>query len=151
MEYNVPEMENMYRIRISHFRDLLNCITRERENLISMDINGIWSIMEEKQVILDSIEKTEKIFADSPDYKTLSHELQPEDLASIIRLSRTLGKLREEIRVRVEENISFIKETLGFFKDIISVFAMSCRTEGIYGRGTKKRKDSTNMIYHSEA
>ncbi|MBN2060135.1 MAG: hypothetical protein JW882_06930 [Deltaproteobacteria bacterium] len=150
MEFNIPEIEDLYRMRISHFRDLLDCITRERDNLISMDINGIWSNMEEKQGILDSIEKTENIFAGTPDYRALSREIPPEELRSIIRLSRTLGKLREEIRVRVEENTSFIKETLGFFKDIISVFAMSCRSEGVYGPGTKKRKELFNMIYHSE-
>ena len=122
MEIDVPEIEDIYRKRISLFRDLLYCMDRERDYLITHDIKGLWSAMEEKQNILGSIEETKsrvrKAVGNEPPYLDIPHKGRH----SIVELSQTLLDLREEIKVRAAENIAFIKESLGFFHEIIWAF-----------------------------
>ena len=122
MEIDILKIKEIYLKRISLFKDLLNCIDRERDNLINQDINGIWSTMEEKQRILESLEETngqiQKIDGREPSYRDIPHE----ERHSIVELTQTLSDLKEEAKVRVGENMSFIKETLDFFHDIIFQF-----------------------------
>jgi hypothetical protein len=149
MEIDIPEIKKIYRKRISLFRDLLYCIDRERDYLINQDIKGLWSAMEEKQNILGYIELTkghvQKIAGGEPAYL----DIPAEDRQSVVNLSQTLLDLREEIKVRVTENVSFIKESLDFLHEIISTFTKAGQIEDSYGPAKNHHKESSR-IYHSE-
>lgn len=149
METEISEIKKIYRKRISLFRELLTCMDRERDCLMSQDIQGLWSTMKEKQEILGSIEETKghvrKIAGREPAYL----DIPAKDRQSITELSQTLLDLREEIKVRVSENISFIQETLDFFHEIISTLTKTGQMEGSYGPVKNNLRESS-LIYHSE-
>jgi len=144
MEITIKDIINIYSRRISLFQDLLNCIMRERDSLITRDIKGIWSSLEEKQSIMESIEETGQLLNGITERDVVNRDMPEEEREKIIKLSRNLIRLKQEIRTRVKENVSFINETLGFFDEIISVMTMSeddkCTSYGPYGNALRGRR-----------
>jgi hypothetical protein len=151
MERNTKDIMDIYSRRISLFQDLLKCITRERDNLINQDIKGIWSSLAEKQSILDDLEETKHRLAGITERDKLIGDIPQEDRDKIMYLSKTLIRLKQEIRARITENVSFINETLEFFHELISVMTMSeddkCSSYGPYGN---PRKCHRSLIYQGE-
>lgn len=144
MEITTKDIIDIYSRRISLFKDLLNCIMRERDNLINRDIQGIWSSLEEKQSIMDSIEETVSHLKGITEKDAVNRDMPEEDRGKIVELSRSIIKLKQEIRARVKENVFFINETLGFFNEIISAMTTSeadkCTSYGPYGNTRRERR-----------
>ncbi|GEM_PF-1823440 len=151
MEGNTKHIMNIYLRRISLFQDLLKCVIRERDNLINQDIKGIWDSLAEKQAILDSLEETKNQFYGIKEKDLVRHDIPQEDRDKIMELSKTLVRLRQEIRTRVGENVAFISETLEFFHELISAMTMNeddrCESYGPY---CNSHKGHRSMIYQGE-
>jgi hypothetical protein len=150
MEKNTKDIMDIYSRRISLFQDLLKCITRERDNLINQDIKGIWASLAEKQSILDDLEETNRLGGITERDKII-RDIPQEDRDKIMDLSKTLIRLKQEIRARVSENVSFINETLEFFHELISTMTMTeankCNSYGPYGNS---RRSHQSFIYQGE-
>jgi hypothetical protein len=153
MEQPATEIINIYLRKISLFQDLLNCVIRERENLITQDIKGIWSSLEEKESILASIDVTKHQLGGGSGSNMNLRDFSPVDREKINELSRTLVRLRLEIKTRVKENMSFINETLDFFHEMISAMTTSeaDKCNNSYGPSGNSRKGARSLIYQSEA
>lgn len=151
MEKNAKDIIDVYSRRISLFQDLLNCIIRERDNLINQDINGIWSSLAEKQSILDSIEDTKHELDGITEKDLIRGDIGQEDRKKIMELSKTLDRLKKEIKIMTKENVSFINETLDFFHELISTMTMSgsekCESYGPRGYAVKGAR---SLIYQGE-
>ncbi|RJR49586.1 MAG: hypothetical protein C4576_06600, partial [Desulfobacteraceae bacterium] len=63
MESPIRKIEDAQRKKVSLLRELLECLERERENLIHVDVKGLWSVMERKKKVLTSIQETEEEIA----------------------------------------------------------------------------------------
>jgi hypothetical protein len=151
MERNTKDIMDIYSRRISLFQDLLKCITRERDNLINQDIKGIWSSLAEKQSILDDLEETKLRLNGITERDKIIRDIPQVDRDKIMDLSKTLIRLKQEIRARVAENVSFINETLEFFHELISAMTMTeddkCNSYGPYGN---PRRCHRSLIYQGE-
>ena len=151
MERNIKEIMNIYSRRISLFQDLLNCIAHERDNLINQDIKGIWSSLAEKQSILDSIEETRHHLNGISEQDLLQGDIPKEDKDKIMELSKTLNRLKQEIRTRVRENISFINEAIDFFHEMISAMTVTETDKyNSYGPYGHARRGVRSLIYQGE-
>ena len=149
MQLDMCDIMEAYRKRISLLRDLSASLEKERNHLTHQDIDGIWSTMEEKQKILESIEEN-KVHMQSMIGMELSYEDIPvKDRPSFAKLSQTLTALKEEIKIRAHENISFIRETLDFVHEIIGAFAAAGDEQGSYG-ARKANPRQHGIMYHSE-
>lgn len=151
MEKDTQIIERLYMKRIDLYRDLLSCIKRERENLINQDLKGIWNGLEEKNEILHSINDINSRLDGLNRDKSKDKSLTTEEKQTVISLSRTLNALKEEIGVRLKENICFIRDTLGFINDIFSVFAGNARMEKTYGPSRNRQSETGNLLYNNEA
>jgi len=150
MEKNINILEGLYMKRISLYEDLLGCIKRESDNLISQNIKGIWSSLDEKSEILEAIEENNKCFPEKSGSNPVPADIPRHDRDAIIKFKRKLKDLKQEIGVRVKENVSFINDTLGFINDIFSSLSNTDEKPDTYGRDLKKRNGSSNLIYHNE-
>jgi hypothetical protein len=151
MEQNSKEIMSIYLKRASLFQDLLKCIEHERENLIHQDIQGIWSSLEEKQPILESIEETKHHIDSISDTKIAYKDMPPEDRDKIMEVSKTLIRLKQEIKTRVRENVSFINETLDFFHEMISTMTMTESDKcASYGPSGISRRGPRSLMYQGE-
>jgi len=151
MEITTKDIIDIYSRRISLFNDLLNCIMRERDNLINRDIRGIWSSLEEKQSIMDAIEETGRRLNGITERDIINRNMPGRDRDKIMELSRTLLRVKREIRARVGENVSFINETLDFFNEIISVMTKA-GDDGFnhYGPYGNLQKAQKSVMYQGE-
>ncbi len=150
MEKDINILKGLYLKRISLYEDLLGCIKRESDNLISQNIKGIWFSQDEKNKILEAIEENTRCFPESSRSNPLPADVSRHDRDRIMQLKRKLMNLKQEISVRVKENISFVNETLGFINDIFSSLAKSDKKPDTYSRNLKKRNATSNLIYRNE-
>ena len=150
MEKDINRLKDLYTKRISLYEDLLSCIKRESDDLISQNIKGIWASLDEKKKILEAIEENNRNFPENTGLNPVLTDAPRQDRDAIIHLTRKLKDLKMEIGIRIKENVSFINETLGFINDIFSVFRGLDKKPDIYGRNLKKRNGSSNLIYHNE-
>ena len=151
MKKDLKDIKAVFHKKISLFKELLNCVSRERDNLIDLDLKNIWTVMEEKQRIVNAIEETDNELKEMVGTKgNIYKNIPANERPSVMELSKTLSGLREEIRVRLEENVTFIKETLGFFHEIISIFTMGNRSEIAYSPTKSAKHKVQNVIYHNE-
>ena len=150
MEAAMQRIEGTYRSEISLLKELLNCVILETDSLVNLNIENLWPLMEEKKRLLGAIDdirgeiknltgKDNQVYGDS-----LSEKRQ------IAEFSRRVADLKGEIRIRVIENASFIRESLDFFDEVISILATCGRTEDAYGPIGNKQKELSPLIYHKE-
>ena len=150
MESKSELLKDFYRTEIALFRELLECISMERQNLINMEVKNLWSVMEHKNKILKSIEESRQNFDNIIDSENPYAGVLTEEKETISNLKRTLMRLREQISTMVKENVSFINETLLFFNDMVSIFTSPNSSNTAYGTSQKNRKKAPNLIYQNE-
>ena len=149
MEPKPEKTEVHYRRQIALCEDLLDCVVRERETLIELNIDRLWSITEEKQRILRSIEElqTQMEGHQSRDSKEAS-SLAGRGVAG--EFSLRLELLQRDIKKRVAENARFVGETLGFFDELVSLLAIGARGPDSYPATARARKGALPLIYSKE-
>ena len=149
MEKDINILKSLYKKRISLYEDLLGCIEKESDNLITQNIKGIWSSLDEKKEILKAIEENNTCFSEDSG-PTINTDIPRQDRDMIMHFKKKLGNLKREISVRVKENVSFVNETLGFINDIFSSLSNSDKKPDTYSRIPGKKNGSSNLIYHNE-
>lgn len=150
MEKDINKIKGLYMKRISLYEDLLGCIRRESDNLVNQNIKGIWSSLDEKKEILEAIEENTRCFPENSGADPAPADVPRQDRDAIMQLKRKLTDLKQEIGVRVKENVSFINETLGFINDIFSSLSSINKKPDTYDRNLNKRNGSSNLIYRNE-
>jgi len=150
MEQDIRKLKGWYSRRVSLYEELLECIKRERDNLINQDIKGIWNSLEEKKCILESIEEINKLFSEDTEKQKVFNDIHQKDRDNIDVMSRKLTGLKNEIGTRVKENISFINDTLSFINEIFSTLTKTGNSEVTYGKKRNFQNDSSNLIYNNE-
>ncbi len=149
MEPRSDKKEAHYRRQIALCEELLDCVVRERETLIDLDIDRLWSITEEKQRILKSIEEQHNQMEGhrSRDSKG-GAPLVERGVAG--KLSMKLELLQRDIKKRVAENARFVGETLGFFDELVSLLAIGAQGPDSYPATGRARKAALPLIYSKE-
>ena len=150
MDTDINILKGLYIKRISLFEDLLGCVKRESDNLVSRNIKGIWSSLDEKKEIMGAIEENNKRFPEITGLNTVPADITRQDKDAIVQLKRKLIDLKQEIGVRIKENVSFINETLGFINDLFASFSNIDKKPDTYCRNLKKKNGSSNLIYRNE-
>ncbi|MFC1822935.1 flagellar export chaperone FlgN [Thermodesulfobacteriota bacterium] len=150
MERAANKIEGLDRHKILLLQDLLHCLKQERENLINLDLDCLWEVMEEKNRLLTAIAENEAQLEKMRN--EVSRNGEKPDAESLIpgSLSLKIHNLQGKIRTRVKGNVAFIQESLEFFDEIISIFTMGGRVEHSYGHLTKNQKEFSPLIYHRE-
>ena len=143
-------IEEAYRKKVSLFQDLLSCVTAERDDLIKVNIDNLWVLMEKKQKILQAIEEAKGQIKNLAEEDPAYQNAYGKERGRIIELSERIVRLKEEIKARVKENVTFIQESLQFVDEIISIFSMGGRLEPSYDPIRKHRKGFSAGIYQRQ-
>ena len=158
-DHRVQLLEGLFHKKIILSNDLLHCLKKERESLINIDLDSLWSISKEKEDICSKIEsiREEIVSALNPrvDQRFLaSHqilELLPEEhRATFRKLFQTLLKLEGEIEVIRKENMIFIDDSLQFLDEMVSVITGNDQSKMIYKDDGHIRKSANQMLLSRE-
>lgn len=148
MDGKRKEANDLYKKKISLMEALLQCVIQERENLIHLDVESLWGLMEEKETIMRSLEETQQEIDKRAvgQKKPVRHGAGNNYGEEAVKAAA----LREEIFARIKENVSFIQETLGFIDEVVSSLASGKSQDQTYRPLSMAPKEPTPMIYHRE-
>ena len=150
MKTSFDHITEAYQKEIALHQELLECLSRERDHLVDLNLENLWSLMEEKTRILKSIEETRETIKAHRDEQQRTQESSSEVRRIVTSFSGKIDRLKGEIRARVRENVSFIQDTLGFLDEMISIFITGAQPAPVYNPVRKGRHESANLIYHRE-
>ncbi|MBW2030278.1 MAG: flagellar protein FlgN [Deltaproteobacteria bacterium] len=128
----LEDVEGLFSVEVSLYRDLLSCLHRERSCLIDISIDKLYEISKEKEAICGKIESIRREISDAFLYKTgesVSDPYQIMDLVPAVsrkkfqEINQYLAEIKGEVEVLRRENRAIIEEALDFLDKIISIIA----------------------------
>jgi len=149
------EVEDSYEKQAAMLEQLRDCLEMERESLIQVDVDELWELMEKKNSLVVEIEKLGNAI------KCLLNqcfECSPEDPRTnalkewpwFRDLSKQTALMKEDIQTRLRENLSFIRDTLGFFDELVGIIVKGGTQEQGYEHLGKLPEVNGPRIYHRE-
>lgn len=115
--------------RVALLQNLRDCLGKEQDCLLNLDVTRLWEVMEQKQTILEAIEK-------------LPAGGRPEGEAD---------RLKEEIRHRARENSEFIQSSLAVFDELVFRIIGSGRDDYTYAPPGTEQRARQGSIYRRKA
>lgn len=165
MQIAIQTLENLFHEKILLYRDLVECLKKERDVLANTDMDGLWEIADEKQSIVARIEtvrnKILTALSGIPmDRLTDGSSFDLARVYSLIpRMHRecikkpyfSLVSLKGEIQRRSRENKLFIEECLSFLDELIAIITDTGKQGAVYDNGRSSRnKNHANLLLHRE-
>lgn len=159
-DHRVQLLEDLFHKKIILSNDLLHCLKKERESLINIDLDSLWSISKEKEDICSKIESIREEIASALDPKVdqgflASHQilglLPEEHKATFRKLFHTLLKLEGEIEVIRKENMIFIDDSLQFLDEMMSILTGKTKSKILYNDKCHWSRSGANVLLSREA
>jgi len=159
-DYLIQSLEKLLFKKTMLYHDLLDCFHRERESLINIDLDRLWSISREKEETCLKIKSIhqEIISTINPEIDQKSFNLNqaldmiPRDKRAIIQKQYlALIKLKVEIEVLRKENMIFIDDSLQFLDEMISVITGEETSKIMYNERCHISKSGANILLSREA
>ncbi|MBW1922724.1 MAG: flagellar export chaperone FlgN [Deltaproteobacteria bacterium] len=128
-------IEELYRRRLGLLEELRRCLEQEADSLAGPDLDGLWGLIRRKRELTSAIDEVNE------ELRTMGQGASgPEAFRILLRdpgfsdLKRRTAQLREEIKLRVLENVAFIGETVQFLDELIGCITSRGDEEPTYRR-----------------
>jgi len=153
-------LEKLLYQKIMLYNDLLDCFKKEREHLINIDVDKLWTLSKEKETVCSKIKSIRKeiISAANPGIDEKSFSLKQilnlipgSERAAYQKLYLTLNRLKSEIEVIRRENVIFINDSLQFLDEMISIITGETESKSMYNDKCHVSKSGTNILLSREA
>ena len=140
-DHIIRSLDRLLHGKIILYNDLLHCFKEEKESLIAIDLDKLWSISKEKNEICSKISALRHEIvsqcnpgeAQGPFILNEILALIPDDKrAPFQKLHLTLVKLRFEIEVLRKENTLFVDDSLRFLDEMISIITGETGSQIMY-------------------
>ena len=165
MQTQIEILKNLFYEKIMLYRDLVECLRRERDLLIRTDIDALWEVSDRKQSIGARIGDVRGEILKALSDAAIDHDMD----SSSFRLSTVLSlipgrdrvgfkkpylslvSLKSETRQRSQENKLFIEQSLAFLDELITLIANTDQAESLYDKGgCLNSKGHKNLLLHRE-
>lgn len=165
MQTSFQTLENLFHDKILLYQELVECLKKERDVLISADTDALWEIADSKQSVVSRVEAVRDEILSALSEAAIDHRMDVVsfDLARVYSLiprihrerftkpQLSLVNLKGEIQRRSQENRFFIEECLSFLDDLIGIIADTGKQNAAYDKGrSSKHKGQTNLLLHRE-
>jgi len=156
---NVRLIEKLFYKKIMLYHDLLYCFKHERDSLIDLDLDKLWSISKEKEDICAKINTTKQEIIGALDLQenqktfelSRTMDLIPgESRAEFQKLYLRLIKLKGEIEVFRKENMVFVNDSLQFLDEIIAIITGADGSETMYNNKCHFSKSESPVFLSRE-
>jgi len=152
-------LEDLFQRKIMHYDDLLHCLEKERESLVTINMDALWTISREKEELCSKIEgiRQEIISVFDMDEQNSSVPfntilcLVPEEKADIFQsFFLTLDKLKNEIELLRKTNMAFMNDSLRFLDEMISIITGGKESDMGYNLKSHLSKSGINCFVSRE-
>ena len=165
MQTAIQTLEDLFHEKILLYRDLVECLKKERDVLIKTDIDALWEIADEKHVIVSCIEAVRGKILTVLSQTAIDHRMDAVsfDLARVYSLISSVHReqlkkaylslvsLKGEIQGRSQENRLFIEACLNFLDELIGIIADTGKQNAVYDNGgTSRHQNQANLLLHRE-
>ncbi len=157
----IHSLEKLFYKKIMLYNDLLHYFNKEKESLINIDLDKLWSISKEKEETCSEIKSIrQKILSlianpgidqNSFNFNHILDLIPRENRAKFHKLHRTLIKLKGEVELLRKENMSYINDSLQFLDEILSILTGETKSEMMYNDKCHLRKSGPNIFLSREA
>ncbi|MFH1671939.1 MAG: flagellar export chaperone FlgN [Pseudomonadota bacterium] len=166
MERKLDIIESDLQKKVLLYKDVVECLKRERKCLIEVDMDELWDVSMEKQTIVSDINTLRKRLLERvrdivPEFHIEGKKswfaqiipyVPPDDRERFKNLYHTLMGLKMEIKTRSKENMSIIEDSIVVLDDIISIIANTGRSQVTYNGGCSLNgRPKDNILLHREA
>ena len=155
----VKSLEELFYQKIMLYDDLLNCFKRERESLMNIDMENLWTISEEKEelglriktvrqeiISISGLEADQKSFNAAYILDTIPDQKRPQ----FQRLHMAIITLKDEIEVLRKENMNFIDDSLRFLDEMIAILTGNGQHKTNYNDKCRLNKSTHAMLLNRE-
>jgi len=148
MEMHTRSHSDVQESKVALLKGLVDCLQREREILADLHIPDLWTVVEEKQRILEAIEcLSPQGTEDGSSRKINEARPQPaEDPAS----AQAVARLKEEIRERTRENAAFIQDSLRFVDELVALITGEPKDKCTYSPNGVRNRAHRPRLYGRE-
>lgn len=150
METSSQPSEGSQEQQMALLEDLADCLDRERQVLVDLDIPALWTVVEEKHGILQAIEALP--VKKHPITTCAEAGISSGAMGPPMKTSREhrIDRLKAEIRERARENAAFIQDSLAFVDKLIGLFAGNPAETETYRPHGEERRAGRGPIYRRE-
>jgi flagellar biosynthesis/type III secretory pathway chaperone len=152
-------LETIFHKKILLYRSLLDCLKKERENLIQVDLNALWDISKVKDGLvarimsvrqqMGSVIKTKKEQG-LPSFSDMMEAI-PDDKKEVFQsLFHTVRMLKGEVEAYRKENVHFMDESLQFIDELISITTGVTYARNVYNNQCQLKRTNGNMLLRRE-
>ena len=166
MEQKLDTIEKELQKKLLLYQELVECLNRERECLINIDMEKLWHISMEKRALVADIHIVHKsllehFFDIIPEFRIdkkdawfsqISPYIPYGDRERFKNVYHSLMRLKAETKMRSRENIRIIEDSIGVLDEIISIIAKTGKSEVTYNSECcLNRNTRDNILLHREA
>jgi hypothetical protein len=153
------KLESFFHKKLLLYRSLLDCLKKEREHLVQLDLEGLWDVSRAKEelcarikAVRQQIQATACVDRGRPSL-TLEDVIQGvpfEKRDPIRRLSNEVGLLKREVAAYRKGNAAFIDDSLKFIDDLIVTITGCAPVRNVYDHRCRMRKTGGQMLLRRE-
>ena len=153
-------LEKLFFKKIMLYHDLFNCFKKEKESLITIDLDNLWTISKEKEEICSKITSLQQeiISIINPKIDPKAFNLYqiinmiPEDKRMLFQKDyHALIKLKSEIHAIRKENMTLIDHSLQFLDEMILIITGESTSSIMYNDKCHLSQPGTNVLLSREA
>ena len=154
------KLETFFHRKIILYRSLLDCLKEERENLIHLDLNGLWRISKVKDDLCAGIASISRQIGalittgkdrQLPSSSEIMATLPAEKKEGFKRLFHTVSVLKSEVEAYRKENVHVIDDSLEFIDELIMNITGSMGTREVYNHRCQFKKTRHQTLLRREA
>lgn len=150
MKATSENIRDLYQREADLLEELLDCVKSEKENLVNLNIDNLWELMERKNRTLTTIQEGRDQIKGMLEEIGGHQDVSKKEKPLVAELTNQISTLKQEIGARIKENVSFIKESLQFVDDLITIFAMGGKLETSYSPAKRQTREIPSRIYCRE-
>jgi len=148
MEMGIHSHSGLQESKVVLLKELVDCLQREREILADLHIQDLWTVVEEKQRILQDIEALPPQATEAgPGKKSAGMGTH---LVENPTPAHTIARLKEEIRERTRENAAFIRDSLQFVDELVALITGDTKENGTYSPNGGQNRAHRSRLYGRE-
>jgi len=153
------KLETFFHKKILLYRSLLDCLKKERDHLISLDLNGLWDVSKVKDDLCARITSVRQQIGSItrtgnerclPSYNEMIGAVPEEGREGVERLFSKLGVLKREVEVYRRENVAFIDDSLAFIDELVMNLSGGPQAQKVYDNRCRLRKTDSRMLLTRE-
>ena len=153
-------LEAFFHKKILLYRSLLDCLKKERDHLVNLDLDGLWDISRVKDELCARITSVRQQISAAiktgaeqrvPSFNEMIAAVPTGKKESFQRLFSNVGVLKREVEAYRKENVAFINDSLRFIDELILNITGSPQTRNVYDNRCRLKKTGSRMLLAREA